>query len=43
MDEPGLNPMSPVILVAPVLVIVDPASTAKVEDPAIEIAAWFEV
>lgn len=31
MEDPGLSAMSPVMLVAPVLVIEAPASTASVE------------
>ena len=34
MDEPGLRPMSPVILVAPVFVIEEPARMARPDEPA---------
>jgi len=43
MDEPGLKPISPVMLVAPVLVIVEPARTAIPDADPSDKVAWLVV
>lgn len=43
IEEPGLSPMSPVMLVAPVLVIDDPARTASVAVPPSATEDWLVV
>ena len=43
MDDPGLKPISPVIFVAPVLVMVEPARTTNVDEPERDTVFWLDV